>query len=318
MKRMLVTLAILLTACPALSSDDPVTAAKQLGALGNQRAGGATQTSPYDYPGYAGANVPQQQHYGSGAQIEDEARAAASTSDSAQIATTQAVQTPAYAIGPDDPIRQRSANAQSAAAQQLANQYSGLASDTAAPATSNTTEMTTASTWLHAAQETADDNGLDNGSFTFFAGEDLKCSKESLGYSNCCSDSGWGNDTGLAQCSEEEQRLGLARQAGRAHYVGRYRKGTLFKTTYRVYCTFGSQLSRMLQEQGRAQLGIGWGSARHPDCRALTPDEMARLDLDAMDFREFQDEARSQADAALATREPEDAIRRRLQQDLDR
>lgn len=190
-------------------------------------------------------------------------------------------------------------------------------SDVVAPAVSDAMQMAAASTWLQAAQQAGLDNTNATGTFSFFAGDGMKCSKEALGFSNCCSDSGWGNDAGLAQCSEEEQQLGLAREAKRTHYVGDYETGSIFTTTHESYCVFNGLLSRLIQEQGRAQLGINWGSARDPDCRALTPDEISRLDLNAMDFSEFYAQAQAQADAGLAARESNAAIQQRLQQQID-
>lgn len=54
------------------------------------------------------------------------------------------------------------------------------------------------------------------------------------------------------------------------------------------YCCYNSPLARILQEQGRPQLGKGWGSAQHPQCEGFTQDELERLDFDAMDLSEFE------------------------------
>ena len=50
----------------------------------------------------------------------------------------------------------------------------------------------------------------------------------------------------------------------------------------RVWCTFGSKLGRILQEQGRKQLGRGWG-----DCRGLTVAEIEGIDFGSLDLSEF-------------------------------
>lgn len=42
-----------------------------------------------------------------------------------------------------------------------------------------------------------------------------------------------------------------------------------------------------MQEQGRAQLGIGWGGASSPDCRPLTLDEFKRIDFSKIDLEEL-------------------------------
>ena len=48
---------------------------------------------------------------------------------------------------------------------------------------------------------------------------------------------------------------------------------------------FGSKLGRILQQQGRAQLGIGWG-----DCRGFTVAEVERIDFDRLDLSEFTED----------------------------
>ena len=42
-----------------------------------------------------------------------------------------------------------------------------------------------------------------------------------------------------------------------------------------------------MNQQGRAQLGRGYGDARSPDCSGLTVDELQRLDFSRMDLSEF-------------------------------
>ena len=50
----------------------------------------------------------------------------------------------------------------------------------------------------------------------------------------------------------------------------------------RVWCVFGSKLGRILHQQARPQLGIGWGS-----CRGFTVAEIERIDFDRLDLTEF-------------------------------
>src|SRR3546814_3426323 len=68
------------------------------------------------------------------------------------------------------------------------------------------------------------------------------------------------------------------------------------KTRRTAYCCFESKLSRILQEQGRVQLGRPWGGPKREQCLGFTIDEFARLDLSIMDFTEvyaeFVDAAR--------------------------
>lgn len=53
------------------------------------------------------------------------------------------------------------------------------------------------------------------------------------------------------------------------------------------YACFNSVLARIINEQGRAQVGRGWGAPDHPDVDGFTIDEMNRLDFSKIDFSEF-------------------------------
>jgi len=131
-----------------------------------------------------------------------------------------------------------------------------------------------------------------------FKGEDLRCSKAILGFSNCCKLDGWGQDIGLDQCSSDEQRLALSRKAGLCHYIGSYCSNrNLFGCTSRkeTHCCFKSKLARIIQEQGRAQLGIGWGDAKNPNCGGITIEQLQSLDFSQIDFSEFYADAMDKA-----------------------
>jgi len=173
-----------------------------------------------------------------------------------------------------------------------------------------------AATMLTAAQTSADD--FDETTLTLFKGEGQKCSKDDFGYSDCCADDGWGQDAGLAQCSAEEQELGLAKQAGMTHYVGSYSTGLFDTTTKKSYCVYTSMLSRIINEAGHEQLGIDWGSAEDPNCRALTTEEVEALDWSIIDFSDFYATATANADAAMQNMESSQEIEQRLEDDLER
>lgn len=123
-----------------------------------------------------------------------------------------------------------------------------------------------------------------------FTGTDRMCRKDSLGFNKCCDGDGWGTNAGLAVCNTEEEILGYARQEGRAVYVGRYCRHSNIFGCYAhgyVYCTFNTKIGRIVQQQGRPQLGIGWGSAKAPDCRGLSPVELASIDFEIIDFSDY-------------------------------
>jgi len=137
------------------------------------------------------------------------------------------------------------------------------------------------------------DGSADN--VKFFSGAANSCDKQMLNYNNCCKDSGWGQDYAGASCKENEAKLAAAQEKKLCHYVGSYcsKKTPLIgtcETTTKSYCCFTTKLSRVINEQGRAQLGIGWGGAESPDCRGLTAQEMARLRFDQMDLSEISND----------------------------
>lgn len=127
------------------------------------------------------------------------------------------------------------------------------------------------------------------GELSIFTGEDLRCKKKALGFSNCCSRKGWG--LGWAdQCDAMEEELRAAREAGQCVYVGSYCSedsifGCLAKKE--THCCFRSKLARIIHEQGRPQLDLGWGDAENPDCDGLSAAQLASLDFSRIDFSEY-------------------------------
>ena len=125
---------------------------------------------------------------------------------------------------------------------------------------------------------------FDREDLRFFAGQRKACHIHFGGLANCCRNSGL--LVGLADCSTEERELAEERHDGNTHYLGKYcSRRTFFGVCIRrsrAWCVFGSKLGRILQEQGRAQLGIGWGS-----CRGLSVGEIERIDFDRLDLSEF-------------------------------
>lgn len=120
------------------------------------------------------------------------------------------------------------------------------------------------------------------------------CEISSYGYSNCCQDSGWGQDMGLAKCSAGEKQLGEMKQQGLCHYVGSYDDGDWWnKKEYKGYCCFSSKLARLTHEGGRPQIGLSWGSGESPNCRGFTEEEFQRLDFDEIDLTEYYQDIES-------------------------
>ncbi|PZQ01884.1 MAG: conjugal transfer protein TraN [Variovorax paradoxus] len=96
-------------------------------------------------------------------------------------------------------------------------------------------------------------------------------------------------------CDAEEGQLSMKEGAGLCHAVGTYCSSCIrvlgrcvsciTHTTNK--CCFNSALARIIQQQGRQQLGKGWGSARNPDCSGFTVAQLQQLDFARMDLSEF-------------------------------
>jgi len=98
--------------------------------------------------------------------------------------------------------------------------------------------------------------------------------------------------SGMLSCEEPEQILAMKRDNRLCHGVGSYCSArvpilrTCIETT-ESYCCFNSRLARILNEQGRAQLGRGWGGPESPDCSGFTLTQLQTLDFSRMNLSEF-------------------------------
>lgn len=126
------------------------------------------------------------------------------------------------------------------------------------------------------------DNQINTGMPGIFKGEVQQCKKYPLGIRDCCTDSGWGD--WVKHCPDKLKALQRAKAENRVVDLGHYQKHTLGSERY-VYCVFPTRLSAIIQKQGRlAQLGIGFGAAKTPDCRGLMPEELERIDFGRLDL----------------------------------
>ena len=126
-----------------------------------------------------------------------------------------------------------------------------------------------------------------------FKGQKKQCSKsiaDKVMYDCCFSYSGLAKDLGLKTCSADELALAEMREYGLCHYTGSYdgKFNNLWKSRdEHVFCCFGSKLARILQENARQQLCIGWDEPKHANCRGLSLNEISHLDFSKMDFSEL-------------------------------
>ena len=130
---------------------------------------------------------------------------------------------------------------------------------------------------------------FDESTLTLFSGTRETCSHKVFGLSNCCSGKGVPLLTPFL-CSAAERALDEKDDAGLCHKVGTYCSASVLGvcTTKRdAYCCFQSKLSRILQEQGRPQIGKTWGTPKKPICDGFSIFEFQQLDLSVMDFSEI-------------------------------
>ena len=125
--------------------------------------------------------------------------------------------------------------------------------------------------------------------FKIFEGQSRHCTKKPVDYHNCCrlNPKGWGKQLG-AKCSKDEEILGEKRQKNLCVYVGKESKKTAGVTTLikHHYCCFSNMLEKVVQVEGRKQLGMNFGNGGHTNCRGLTLEELGRIDFSKMDFSE--------------------------------
>lgn len=94
----------------------------------------------------------------------------------------------------------------------------------------------------------------------------------------------------LMACEPEEQQLGMHKGANLCKYVGDYCSNKVFGVcleTTQAYCCYNSKLAKIINEQGKPQIGKGWGSAESPQCDGFTTAEFQKIDFSKIDMSEF-------------------------------
>lgn len=127
-----------------------------------------------------------------------------------------------------------------------------------------------------------------------FTGQAMSCRKAFAGFNNCCKDSGWGADAGLAACNSDEMAIGKAKAKKVTVSVGERCDHKVLGACVQksqVYCVFQGKLARIIQEQGRRdQLGVSFGSGDNPDCRGITVPELQAINFDLINFKDFYED----------------------------
>ena len=136
-------------------------------------------------------------------------------------------------------------------------------------------------------------NDMSKNPIVIFKGEKRSCRKDCVGFRDCCgTGKGWGKSIGYS-CDPLEKQLAELREKRKCVMVGTFCAEKELGVCIRkrtTFCCFGSKLVRLVQEQGRSQLGFGWGSPEQPECRGLTVDEISRIDFSKLDLTEVFEE----------------------------
>jgi len=92
-------------------------------------------------------------------------------------------------------------------------------------------------------------------------------------------------------CEESEFELNAKRVLLSTHKVGSY---CASKTPFgciekrESYCSFSSPLSRIMNEQLRPTIGVGWGSPQSPNCEGLSLNQIGQVDWNQVDLSEWE------------------------------
>ena len=299
----------------AAHAEDPKAAARAIGQAGTAAAGAIARdaSKAATVPGYTGTDVAERSLTASG--MEDAARARLADPDDPGGKAGRAVidgtlTRPERPVAVSDPAVRRGEGI-AADPQASAHRAGGLASGSVSDCGSGlgdagdggscggvrycvgagcetvrsgaNTGFVDATSRLNMAIELGGEK-FDREDMRFFTGKRRACTIRLFGLANCCRNDGLLE--GLAGCSASERELARERHDGNTHYLGkRCAKKTFFGLCIRrekVWCTFGSKLGRILQEQGRRQLGRGWG-----DCRGFSVAEIEGIDFGSLDLSEF-------------------------------
>lgn len=119
----------------------------------------------------------------------------------------------------------------------------------------------------------------------------------------------------LTPCADDSLTSSMI-ATGRCVTVGTRCVESLFGTCLQekqIECCFASKLARIINEQGRPQLGIGWGTPESPDCRGLSPEEFQSIDFSQIDLSEYIDDmevkSQEQIDSEVGADVADDLIR---------
>ena len=149
----------------------------------------------------------------------------------------------------------------------------------------SSTSMATALTELSLLKEFGDQ--FDSTTLKFFKGDADSCSKVVAGTKNCCADSGWATNAGLASCSTDEKDLAVAKGKNLTIKIGEYCAESILGACIRkkqTYCVYTSAIAKITMQAAIDQEGASLGSAKDPDCSGVTATVLGGVDFDKVDY----------------------------------
>lgn len=94
----------------------------------------------------------------------------------------------------------------------------------------------------------------------------------------------------IFSCDEDETKLAVNRELKLCHEVGSYCAKKYMGVCVEKrdsYCCYTSMLARIMNEQVRGQLGLGFGPAKNPDCTGITTAQLSSVDMTTIDLTEW-------------------------------
>lgn len=118
-------------------------------------------------------------------------------------------------------------------------------------------------------------------------------------------------------CSQEEALLAMKRGAGLCspkieEWCTKKILGVCI-TRKRSYCCYNSKIARIINTQGREQLGWGWGNGRNPSCEGFNEIQLQSIDFSRIDMSEFVGDVMGAIDKSHFVSEREQSINKDYQ-----
>lgn len=104
-------------------------------------------------------------------------------------------------------------------------------------------------------------------------------------------------------CEQAEQEAAIYKGSGYCHEVGSFcsKKVVLLGCVEKSkgMCCFNSKLARIIQQQGREQLGVDWGNPKSPSCGGFSPEQFQALDFNQIDMSEYYGDIKTRGESLI-------------------